>query len=313
MSELPQRPPAFPGSRSSGETLYLAPSGRRFTDAYELEHEYAIEASVDDFEAVIGKMVDHSRRVRGELSGTFGLPYGPTVDERLDVFPGPPGSPVVIFLHGGYWRAMSGEDFSFVAAGLVGNATLVVPNYSLCPVASMDEIVRQHRAAIAWTYRNIADFGGNPDRIAVVGHSAGAHGVAMVLLTQWVENYGLPTDIIKGACLISGIYDLRPLPYTSVQADLRLTADQVVRNSPILTPPATAPPILVTLGSEQTSEFIRQSADLHGAWTAAGLQSRYWLRDGVDHFNELDALAQPDSRLVSAIVGLCDAELPAQL
>lgn len=302
--------PEFPGTRTTGEALYRTPAGIRFTDVDTLEAEYDIERSVADFEAVIAEFVERTRRARAELPSVLAIPYGPTVDERLDVFPGRPGGPVVIFVHGGYWRSMAAEDFSFVAAGLTeAGATVVVTNYGLAPAVTVDEIVRQHRAAVAWTYRNIADFGGDPRRIAVAGHSAGAHGVAMLLLTRWVENYGLPIDVIKGASAISGLFDLRPLQHTSQQRQLRLTADVVLRNSPMLAPPPESPPLLVAFGLEQTSEFLRQSTDFASTWAGAGLSCTTWARPGLNHFDELFAFSASDSDLTTRMLALTQGRL----
>jgi len=197
-----------------------------------------------------------------------------------------------------------------VATGLTAaGATVVVTNYALCPTVTIDEIVRQHRAAIAWTHRNIADYGGDPQRIAVVGHSAGGHGAAMVLLTRWVENYGLPADVVKGACAISGAFDLRPLVHTSLQAQLRLTADTVLANSPVLTPPSDSPPLLITYGVDQTDEFIRQSSDFDATWRAAGLPCARWERLGVNHYDELLALTEADGDLIAPVIALTEGRL----
>jgi arylformamidase len=306
---VPQSPP-LPGPPATGDVLYQAPSGLRFTDADVLEHEYDVDAPVPDLPMLLDVFADRTRRARDELPATFGIRYGPTVDERLDIFPGQPGGPVIVFVHGGYWQWLAAEDFSFVATGLTAlGATVVIPNYALCPTVTIDEIVRQHRAAIAWTYRRIAEFGGDPERIAVVGHSAGAHGAAMVLLTRWVEAFGLPADVLKGACAISGLFDLRPLLHTSHRHRLRLTADTVIRNSPVLTPPASAPPLVVTYGVDQTDEFIRQSADFHTAWRAAGLACELWERPAVNHYDELLALADAESDLTRRVLALTEPPL----
>ncbi|MFI5612614.1 alpha/beta hydrolase [Amycolatopsis sp. NPDC051903] len=297
--------PAVPGSRATGETLYLAPNGRRFTDAAELAREYDIESTVPDFLAVTGEYTTRSAEARRELKCFLDVPYGPTVDERLDVFPGEPGGPVVVFLHGGYWRALTAAEFSFVATGLVARgATVVIPTYSLCPVVTLDEIVRQERAAVAWTIRTIAEYGGDPRRVAVAGHSAGGHGVAMVLQTRWAENYGLDPAVLRGGCAISGIFDLRPLPHTTVQAEIRLTADQVLRYSPVLQLPETMPPLVVTYGTAQPAEFVRQSTDFAAAARARGLPVTELPRAGFTHFDELDALADATGELTECVLGL---------
>lgn len=210
-----------------------------------------------------------------------------------------------MFIHGGYWKMLTSSEFSFVAPALVARgATVVVPTYALCPSVTIDEIVRQHRAAVAWTYRHARDFGADPQRLIVTGHSAGGHGVAMLLATDWDKEYGLPADPIRGGCTISGIFDIRPLRHTFLQPTLQLTCDQALRNSPILDLPPSAPPLLVTHGGQQTAEFVRQSVDYFSAWTTAGLTGDYWSQPDRNHFDELFPLADPDSELVDRILRL---------
>ena len=100
-------------------------------------------------------------------------------------------------------------------------ATVVV-NYALCPKVTIDEIVRQARAAIAWTYKSAGSFGGDPERIYVAGHSAGGHLTGMLLLTNWEGDYALPKEFIKGACAISNLFNLAPFPYTSYNLNSNL-------------------------------------------------------------------------------------------
>jgi len=287
--------------------LYETPAGRRFSSQEELDPEYDIEATVppSEFESIVGRFVGDSARAREELDCELNIPYGPTKAERLDVFPGEPGGPVVVFIHGGYWKILTSAEFSFVARGPVARgATVIVPSYALCPSVTIDEIVRQHRAVIAWVHKNAGDFGADPQRLVAVGHSAGAHGVAMILGTDWTHDYGLPAEVVRGACAMSGLFDLRPLPYTFVQPALQLTWDQVLRNSPILDLPRSAPPLLVTHGGRQTAEFVRQSVDFLAAWQGEGLPGEYWTQPGCNHFDELYPFADPDSEITNRVLAL---------
>ncbi|WP_413364941.1 alpha/beta hydrolase [Lysinibacillus sp. 3P01SB] len=289
----------------NARSLYQTPGGRVFTSLEELNQEYDIDASVPDFNSIGEWFARESAKAREELQCTLDIPYGPTRAERLDVFHGEPGGPVVVFIHGGYWRMLTSKEFSFVARGLAAQgATVVIPTYALCPAVTIDEIVRQHRAAITWTYNHATEFGADPQKLVVTGHSAGAHGVAMVLATDWENEYGLPADIIRGACAISGLFDLQPLPYTFVQPFLQLTWDQVLRNSPILNLPKSAPPLLVTRGGKQTSEFLRQSDDFYTAWQSSGLPGEYWIQPERNHFDELFPLTELDSELTKKIIKL---------
>lgn len=288
-------------------TLYETPDGRKFTTQKELDEQYDIEATVppEQLAELGAQFVGDSARARDELDAVLDIPYGPTLAERLDVFPGEPGGPVVVFIHGGYWRLNSRKSFSFMARGLVGRgATMVIPSYALCPTVSLDEIVRQQRAAVAWTYRHAAEFGADPERLIVSGHSAGGHATAVLLDTDWAGVYGLPEDTIRGGCAISGLFDIRPLRNTFLQPSLQLTGDQVIKYSPILDLPASAPPLLVTHGGRQTDEFDRQSKGFYDAWVAAGLTGDYYLQADKNHFDELFAFASPDSELIDRIMEL---------
>jgi arylformamidase len=288
-------------------TLYETPDGTQFTTQEELDRQYDIEATVppERLAALGAQFVEDSAQARDELHAVLDIPYGPTLAERLDVFPGEPGGPVVVFIHGGYWRLNTRKNFSFMARGLVGRgATMVIPSYALCPTVTLDEIVRQQRAAVAWTYQHAADFGADPDRLIVSGHSAGGHATAVLLDTDWAGVYGLPADMIRGGCAISGVFDIRPLRHSFLQPSLQLTGDQVIRLSPMLDLPKSAPPLLVTHGGQQTDEFDRQSRDFFEAWRGAGLAGDYYLQPDRNHFDELFALADPDSELIDRVMEL---------
>jgi arylformamidase len=179
----------------------------------------------------------------------------------------------------------------------------VVTNYALCPAVTIDEVVRQTRAAVAWAYRNARSFGGDPERLHVAGHSAGGHLVAMLLTTDWPGDYGLPADTIKGVTAISGLFDLAPFPYTFLQPKVQLTWDQVRRNSPILHLPTSAPPLLVAYGEDETAEFKRQSEDFLAAWKGNGLSGERLVISGKNHYDVIDGLLDAGSPLLSGILG----------
>ncbi|MBL5973608.1 MAG: alpha/beta hydrolase [Candidatus Leucobacter sulfamidivorax] len=284
--------------------LYRPSPSVIFRTTAELDEAYDVEGSVESFEKYIEFFDRASEAARAETENTLDIPYGHTRAETLDVFHGPPGGPVVFFIHGGYWKSVSSKDESYLGTGMTrAGATVVVPDYALLPHVTIDEIVRQMRAAFAWTKKHIAEFGGDPDRIVLAGHSAGAHLAVRVLQTDWAD-YGIAADPIVGACAMSGLYDLRPLPYTSMQTEFRFTADQVLRNSPMLGLPEAAPHLLVSYGELQPPEFLRQSRDFFEAWRGAGLSGECWARPGLDHFNELADFLDPESELVRRVLRL---------
>ena len=243
--------------------------------------------------------VERAQQARTQLPCVLDVPYGPTIAETLDIFPAAqPNAPVFLFIHGGYWRALSSKDFSGVALGLqpLGITTVVI-HYALCPQVSIDEITRQARAAVAWTLRNIARYGGDPTRVAIGGHSAGGHLAAMCLQTRWAEDYGLPPDPLAGAVLVSGLYDLEPLRYSYLQPQIQLNEGTIRRNSPAFTVRPCRTPVWMTWGGDETTEFARQSRVLHAAWQAAGNAAELRAIPGADHFTAIHGFEDPDSAL----------------
>lgn len=161
--------------------------------------------------------------------------------------------------------------------------------------------MRQCRAALAWTWRNAASFGGDPDRLSVSGHSAGGHLTAMLLATDWTRE-GLPPDPLRFACPISGLFDLGPFPHSFLQPVLRLDATEVARNSPILLEPRGRCPVLVAVGADETSEFRRQSRDYADHLRRAGIEAEYLPLAGRNHFTVLDDLSGEGGPLATAMM-----------
>ena len=276
----------------------MHPLYRGFTTQAQIDAQYNAGAAVPDAAACIAHYAEQSRRARESLRCTLGVPYGPTRAERLDVFPADsPGAPVFVFIHGGYWRSLSAQDFSGVALGLrpLGITTVVV-DYALAPAVSIDEITRQARAAVAWVLRHIGEHGGDPTRVAVGGHSAGGHLAAMCLETDWQGDYGLPRDPLAAAVLVSGLYDLNPLRYSYLQPAIQLDDGVIRRNSPLFAVRRCTTPVLITWGEGESSEFARQSSSFHAAWQAAG--------------NVSELVGQPDANHFTAIHGFEDAASP---
>ena len=242
-------------------------------DRKALDAEYNNRLKVKDALDWIARYGAESARTRAELPMRFDVPYGAHHDERLDVFAasrsGP--APIQIFVHGGYWHRLDKADFSFVARAFrPAGALTVVVNYALIPAVDMDALVRQVRASVAWVHKNARDLGGDPDRIFVTGHSAGGHLVGMLLATDW-SAFGAPADVIKGACGMSGLYDLEPIRLCYLNDVLALTPESARRNSPVLLAPPRPTPLILTDGGDEGPEYHRQTGELATAWRAKGV------------------------------------------
>ena len=272
---------------------------RDFETRARIDAEYDVERSVPDFMHYARQYVDGSAAARRTLEARLGLRYGPTLDEYVDIFPASRrNAPILVFLHGGYWRILSARDFSFVASGPVAaGVTVAVVNYALCPAVTLDEIVRQTRAAIVWLWRHAREHDADPENIHVCGHSAGGQLTAMAALTEWERDYGLPRTVVKSGIPISSLFDLEPLRHSFLQDDLRLDDGLVARNSPQFLIRPVPVPLLVTCGGDESAEFLRQSEDFLEAWTGAGNQGSRLAQPGRNHFTAITGFADPDSAL----------------
>jgi len=286
------------------------PLYRDFTSVDELNRAYDIEATVPDFGAYANDFVARSAAYREDARCLLDVRYGPTAEETYDVFlPSDEFSgsrPALFFIHGGYWKATTSKVWSYVARGLAARGFVVaVENYALCPTVTIAEIVRQHRAAYAHFYTRAADYGVDRNRVVVAGHSAGGHAVATLLETDWLNDYGMPAMPYAGAVPVSGVFDLRPLVHTFLNADLRLDEDSAAGVSVLTAPPA-APPLVVAYGTDETPEFERQSVDFAAMVSAAGHAVDVVAMDN-NHFDILESLADGTGELARAVERLARA------
>lgn len=269
-----------------------------------LETQYSPRASVPNHEALTAESATRSAAYRERArNAVYDVAYGPHRHEKMDLFKPDTvgGAPVHVFIHGGYWRSRFKAEFSYVAEPLVdAGAVVAVINYALCPEVTVEEIVRQARAACAFLWSNAEVHGGDRGRMHVAGHSAGGHVAAMVMATDWPAfGSGLPRDMIKSGVLLSGLYDLDPIRQTSVQADVRLTEDAARRLSPVLLKPATKAPMVIAAGGAESDEFRRQSRILADAWKDYA-PVEYFEPPGLNHFTMLTETATADCSLTKA-------------
>jgi arylformamidase len=273
----------------------------RLNDPAWLAAQYDNRARVPDFARIFKSWDDASALARERSRCLLDQRYAEGDGGLLDVFPPEPGppAPVLVFIHGGYWRSLHKGQFSFVAPAFVAQgAMVVVPDYALCPAVTIEHIALQMTQAVAWAVRHAAEHGGDPQRIALVGHSAGGHLAAMLLACRWKEvGADLPPQPLAGALSISGLYDLEPVrKVPGLQADLRLTPASVARLSPAFFPRPKGAKLYTTAGSEESEEFLRHNRLIRDQWGPSTVPVCETV-PGKNHFDVLQSLADPHGRL----------------
>jgi arylformamidase len=214
----------------------------------------------------LARNIAASDAVRARLRHEAAMPYGPSPDEVVDVFPaGTANAPVHVFVHGGRWLRRIRPNNHFLAETFVrAGVTFVALGFGVIPDVRLPVMVEQIRRGIAWLHANVARFGGDPGRIHVSGHSSGGHLAAVLLTTDW-RQHGLPEDVIKSGVCISGMYDLQPVMLSARGEYLGLSADEIDALSPIRHLDRVRAPITVAYGERESPEFQRQARDFAAA------------------------------------------------
>ncbi len=231
----------------------------------------------------------------------LGLPqrvaYGPTEVEKLDVYKTRrQNAPVVIYIHGGAWRNGTAKDFAFPAEMFMNaGAHFVVPDFVQVQDAggSLLPMIEQVRRAVTWVYKNAASFGGDAERTFITGHSSGAHLAGVTLVTDWVNDYGLPPDVIKGGLLVSGMYDLKPVRLSKRSEYVKFTDEIEEKLSSQRHLDKLNAPVIIAYGTQETPEFQRQSREFAAAVKAAGKPVELIVGEGFNHFEMQESFANP--------------------
>ena len=270
----------------------------------DINFQYLPRLTVTNVEEYLQKSAARSTRLRKNLSCQIDVPYGDTPGQMLDIFPAArKGAPVHVFIHGGYWRSLDKGIYSHIAGPMVAaGATVVLPNYDLCPQVRITDIVQQMRRAIVWVYKNIAKHNGDPKNIYVSGHSAGGHLTGMMISTDWSKEGQLPKDLIKGSAPLSGLFDIEPHRHSQLQPDIRLTAKEAKAMSPMYLLPLAKGPSIVAVGGAESDLFHWQSLEYAARLRLCGIKAEYVSTPGDNHFGITDRLGNARHPLTKALI-----------
>ena len=286
-------------------------------DLASLEREYSPSSCIDDINLYIEqyRQLSLAAQVKAEAENALisNLAYGAHPDESLDLYLPTRGNnkKIQIYIHGGYWQALSKNESSFAANNFTRHGCyFAVINYSLAPDASLSEIINQVRKAISWLIRSAQRFGFDSNEVYLSGSSAGAHLAMMMLYGHWHDDiYRLTASaqsnqsnqVVKGICAVSGIYDLTPIAQTYINEALKLTASEIEENSPLFHQAVNKAPIIFACGEVETAEFKRQTQAMSKRLIAEHFQLSIEEIKRRNHFDVILDLADANSWLCQQV------------
>ncbi len=296
--EVALAPPAS-AARAKGPIVWRDMDQQALDDAYD---QLAYASNRDQ---VGRRRICSSERARAAIGAPQRLAYGPSEIEQLDLYrTGRPNAPVNIFVHGGAWRVNRAADYALLAEPFVRAGA----HYVILDFISVDEaggslfpMVEQVCRAIGWVYRNAPSFGGDPHRLYLTSHSSGSHLGGCAVTHDWGGD-GLPLDILKGAMLGSGMYDLEPVRLSKRSKYVRFTDEMEQALSAQRHLDRLHTPLILAYGTCETPEFIRQTCDFHAAVRRAGKPVELLVGEGYNHFEMLETLANPYGLLGRAVL-----------
>jgi arylformamidase len=269
-------------------------------DQESLDTQYNNRLHVPDYANYLNSWELLSRQTEQNLPVTKDIAYGDLQRERLDIYPSLQAqSKTLVFIHGGYWQMLDKSMFHFIANGFHSyGVTTVLLTYPLAPAVSIDQIVLSCRKAIKWLHENASAFNADPNEMYVAGHSAGGHLAAMLMATDWrLFDPGLPGNMLKGVCAVSGLFNLVPIHLSYINKVLKMDMESAKCNSPVRLQPSTSCPLIIAVGEGETTEFKEQSKELYTWWKSKTIDSQLLQLPGQNHYSIAEAIADPQSSL----------------
>lgn len=285
-----QRCPATPPARTKGAPVWLDLDQEDLDDAYD-QAVYAFNSR-----NIAERLAANNEKALSVIGKPERVAYGPTDIEKVDIYRTKRfNAPTMIFIHGGAWRGGRSADFAlyaevFVKAG--ANFVAVDFNNVLETQGDLFPMVDQCRRAVAWVYRNAASFGANPDQTYLCSRSSGSHLAGCVVTTEW-DKIGLPRDLLKGAVLGSGMYDLKAVRLSKRGNYVKFTDEMEQALSPQRHLEKIHTPLVLAHGTLETPEFQRQTKDFAAALVATGKPVQLIVGKGYNHFEMGETLGNP--------------------
>ena len=234
--------------------------------------------------------------VRGVIGNPVRFSYGRGEAEGIDIYKtAKAGSPSILYIHGGAWRGGRSAQAAYIAEPFIkagANFLSLDFNNVLQTKGDLFPMVDQLRRAVAWTFKNAKTFGGDPDRLYLIGHSSGAHLGGCLVTSDWAK-FGLPRNVFKGALLGSGMYDLKPVRLSKRSSYVTITDEVEAALSPQRHIGLIQTPLTLTHGSLETPEFQRQSREFFAAVKAASKPVTLLVGTGYNHYETQETLGNP--------------------
>ena len=280
-----------------GGCVSSAPTAKAKTwqtlDRSALDLAYNNSAAVPESGPMFKEWLIRSEKLRARYPEHLNLTYGSRSRNRIDYFSVGKNTPVLVFIHGGFWQMRSKDDFAFLAESfLASGVSVAMVGYSLAPEATMDEIVAEAHAAIRYLTTQLPKLGGDPQRMMVSGWSSGGHLASMVV----------DEPSLLGGVSISGIFELEPLLKSYINDKLNMDLAMAQRNSPILVLPKSSKQLDLFAGSAELPEMRRQTSDYASARRAAGLPTRYAEIPDANHYTILNSMMNTGGTIHQAIM-----------